>query len=314
MDVPIERMTVRYGSSPAAGHGPIFVGIERGYFKERGIEISLDNTIGVETLAMVTTGELKIAGTGPGAPLFNALQRGLPLRLIASGAAQPLSGNSTYKVVVRKDLYDAGVRTVKDLKGKKIGFLGAGGPTGYSFWLALDEAGLTYDDVDTVQIGFGESAVAMSNRSLDAAILAEPWPMDVKTKGIAIPITTGHDKGLQNLVVMAAADTIRDHPNAVANFLIAYLKGARDLYGKGWKDPEIVKILAKHTKIDPVAIAQMDAPYIDPNGRINDTSLNGLQKYCLETVKLCKYPAPLPMADFIDYSPLKRAVDYLGEF
>lgn len=311
-DVPIEKMQVKMGQVPSFAYGGIYVGVERGYFAERGLDVELVLTRGGDTAFQVAGGTLQFAGGSPDSAFFNGLKRGLPLVGLATLALNPPDISDT-PLMVRKQLYDSGqVTKVAQLKGRKIASLVPGGVVEYLLHLALKSGGLTMADVEVIApLGFPQMVDALTTGAVDAAIVAEPFgTMSVK-KGVAAILENKHDLGEQLLWIQTNRDFAKEHPNVVTNFLIAYLKAARDIDRETWKGDKIVAIMQKYTKVPPEITKAAAPPVLPPSGALNLKSIMDQQRYHMSTGRLT-YKEAIPVADFTDHSFLDRALAYLG--
>lgn len=105
---------VKIGALGNTGDGPLLIAVERGYFKERGIEAKFEQfSSAAAAVAPLATGQLQVVGGGVGPALFNAFARGLPIRIVAPRAID-VPGNSVDALMVRPDLKDK-VRSMADL-------------------------------------------------------------------------------------------------------------------------------------------------------------------------------------------------------
>src|ERR687885_649031 len=66
-----------------------------------------------DTVAPLAAGQLDVGGGAPSAGLGNALARGLNLKIVADKGSTP-PGFGYAGVVIRKDLWDSGVRSPAD--------------------------------------------------------------------------------------------------------------------------------------------------------------------------------------------------------
>jgi NitT/TauT family transport system substrate-binding protein len=116
--------TVNGSSSDAA----MFVGMDKGFFREQGIEIKLQpfNT-GAQFVAPLGAGRLDAASGGISAGLFNAVGSGVNIKLVADKSR---IGKPSYtSLVVRKQLVDSGeYKDFGDLKGRKVAIPSVGVP------------------------------------------------------------------------------------------------------------------------------------------------------------------------------------------
>jgi NitT/TauT family transport system substrate-binding protein len=311
-DVPIEKMTVSMTHVPSLVYAGIYVAVERGYFAARGLDVNLVNVRGGDTAFQVAGGTIEFAGGSPDSAFFNSIARGLPITALVSLA---VSGHehSTAPLMVRKDLYDSGaVRTVAQLRGRKVANIAPGGVTEYLLALALKSGGLTLADVDYVTpMGFPQMVDALTTKAIDAACLGEPFATMGKRKDVAAVLDDTSDLGEQILWIQTNSDFAKKHRNAVVNFLIGYLEGARDVTAKGFGDPDIGKILDKFTRVPPDITAAAAPPVIPPEGTLNIDSIMKQQAFHMSRGHLT-YKTPFPPDRFIDRSYLDAALADLG--
>ncbi len=307
-------MKVAAGNVPSFVYGGFYVGVERGYFAERGLEVELVLTRGGDTAFQIAGNTLQFAGGSPDSAFFNGLKRGLPLMAISSLAVNPATQSSNL-LMVRKDLLDSGAVTrVEQLKGRKVANLVPGGITEYLLALHLRAGGLTLDNVDVVSpLGFPQMVDALTTKAIDAALLAEPFATMSMKRGVAEVLEAKGDLGEQILWIQANRDFAKQHPNVIVNFLIGYLKAARDIARETFKDPKILAIMEKYTKVPSDITRAASPPLIPPNGELNIKSIMAQQEYHMSRGKLT-YSDPIPANSFIDTTYLDRALDYLGRY
>src|SRR5437016_2781843 len=108
--------TVKVATQPIISFAPVFVGRERGYFRQEGIEIE---EVAFDTSAQImpslAADQIDVAAGGTAAGLFNAIAQGISVRIVLDQwTAFP--GNEAGGVIVRKELIDSGrVRQPADL-------------------------------------------------------------------------------------------------------------------------------------------------------------------------------------------------------
>lgn len=71
---------------------------------------------------------------------------------------------------------DSGLKTVYDLKGKKVAVGAPGSGTERTAKMVLESHGLTYDDIDEQFLNFGEAVTALKDRLIDCAIVGSGIP------------------------------------------------------------------------------------------------------------------------------------------
>ncbi|MBK6318222.1 MAG: ABC transporter substrate-binding protein [Dehalococcoidia bacterium] len=178
---PAELTQVTVGYIPFLIDAPFFVGIEKGYFADEGLELKLERIAGgADMLLQTAAGNFDIGSGGIGVSLFNAAGAAIksgkevPFEVVAplhhekAPVATPL--------VVSKERYDSGELTrVSDLKGKKVSINAPGASIEYWLYRALKAGGLKYTDVTVVTVSFAEVSAALKNKSIDGAMLGEPF-------------------------------------------------------------------------------------------------------------------------------------------
>lgn len=311
-DVPITEAEVRMSHVPSFVYAGMYVAVERGYFAERGLDVELVIVRGGDTTFQVANQTLQFAGGSPDAAFFNALERDLPVMSVGSLAANPMD-RSTTPLVVRKDLFESGqVQKVADLEGMKVANLVPGGITEYLTALALGVGDLTIDTVDYVSpMRFPQMVDALSTETIDAALVAEPFAAMAEQRDIAVRLSTEHDLGEQILFIKTNREFAEENPDVVVNFLIGYLKGARDLADGGFVKPENMEIIQKYTEVSPEIINAAVTPILPPNGEFNEDSIMAQQRFHMDMDRL-EYDELKPADSFLERSYLERAVAFLG--
>jgi NitT/TauT family transport system substrate-binding protein len=307
-------MQVKMGHVPSVVYAPVYVGVERGYFAERGLDVDLIITRGGDTAFQVAGGTLQFAGGSPDTAFFNGLKRGLPLMGIAPLAHNPMD-KSAEPLMVRKDVKDSGeVKQIGDLKGRKVANLVPGGITEYLLALNLRSGGLTMDDIDVISpMGFPQMVDAFTTKVVDAALIGEPFATMAIRKGVGAILQETSDLGEQILWIQTNREFAERNPAVVTNFLIAYLKAARDLNSEGFKGSEIMKILTKYTRVPEEVIQAAAMPVVPPNGEFNLESIMSQQRYHLTRGKMT-YNDPIPVKEFTNQTYMRQAIDFLGSY
>ncbi|WP_328702904.1 ABC transporter substrate-binding protein [Arenibaculum pallidiluteum] len=155
-----ESLTVMLDWFVNPDHGPLYVALERGYFREAGLEVELVPPADpADPPKLVAAGRADIAISYQ-PELHLQAAAGLPLVRIGTLVATPLNTVIT--------LADGPVKTLKDLKGRKVGF----SVTGFEdavLGTMLEGAGLKSADVELVNVNFALSAALLSGQ-VDAVI------------------------------------------------------------------------------------------------------------------------------------------------
>jgi ABC-type nitrate/sulfonate/bicarbonate transport system substrate-binding protein len=308
--------TITYGTSANVNSAGVYVGIERGYFRELGLAIEIIPFNGAaEMFQPLAASQLDMGTADTGAGIFNALARGLPLRFVAdSNHVEP--GHSPTAWIIRKDVWDSGAfRDLPDFRGKRLSGSARGSSVDSYAHRTLALAGLTPADVDLQYVSFPDVMPAFANQALDAAILIEPFAtaageqgLGVRWKGVADLLGPSH-----GTFIIFAPSFATQRQEAGRRFLIAYLRGVRDYldaFGQGKDQDAIIGILTKYTSIkDPAVFKKIVVPAMDPNGQTLTDSVKAQQQWYVENGFV---PTAVNVDEFFDSSYADYAVSVLG--
>ncbi|MCL5960816.1 MAG: ABC transporter substrate-binding protein [Chloroflexi bacterium] len=313
---PAKLEKVKYAASASASSSGAFIGLERGYYRELGIDLEIVMfSNAAEMIQPTAASQVDIANADTGAGIFNALGRGLPLRFVADGN-HTAKGHSSLAWVVRKDLIDSGaIKDLPDLKGKKISPIAKGSLVDSLAFRTLEKAGLKESDVDFQYVTFPDVLPAFSNKALDAAILIEPLVTSAVDKGLGVR-WHGMDElfgSFQSTLIMFSPNMSTQRQEIGKRFMVGYLHGLRDYldaFDKGKDLDVIIPILTKYTNIkDPALYKKIVVPAFDPNGKMDVESIKALQQFYVEKGHVTQ---PVKVEQFFDTSYLDYALSTLG--
>lgn len=316
-DKPLDPpFTVKMGILPIFSAVNIYTAIEKGFFKEQGLNVELVNfDTAARMTAPLTTGELHAGAGATSAGFFNANLRGLPLKVVAdwnSGAKPP----STLAFVVRKDLADS-IKTFADWKGKTISINATGVFSEILFDTGLKNGGLTAQDVKMVIVPFDQVPIAMANKSLDIGLTNEPFVTMGMDQGVHVrwKDIVEMDPGREYSVILYSSVFARDNPEAAKRWVLAYLKGVR-YYTKALQTKEgkaeITGILGKYLTVrDPSFYERVVWPYTNPDGYVNEKTIAGDLDWYIAAGQVKE---KLDLKSFIDNQYVDSAISKLGKF
>jgi NitT/TauT family transport system substrate-binding protein len=268
----------------ASSDAALFIADAKGYYKAEGIEaefVSFDT--GAKMVAPLGAGQLDIGGGAASAGLYNAVDRGIKIKIVAD-KAHNVKGAGFQAFMVRKDLIESGkVKSFADLKGMKVAITGAGGSDASVLNEAMKNGGLTYNDVEKVYLGFPQHAVAFQNGAIAASISTEPTVSKIVELGAAVRFK-GNDEfypNAQTATILMSGDFAEKRPEVAKRFMKAYLRAVREFNASivngriaGPGADEMVKILAKYSVIkDEATLRSMIVHGTDPDGKLNVESL-----------------------------------------
>jgi NitT/TauT family transport system substrate-binding protein len=300
---------------------PLFVADSRGYYADENLVVEiLANPGGSEPLAPLATGELDVVVGGAGAGLFNYAKRNLDLnddpgfRIVAGvhSERQPM----TSPLVVSAERFESGeITSVADLAGGRVAINAPGAATEYWMFRALEEGGVTLDEVELLAVSFPDVAPALNSPSsdrIDAAILGEPLVSFAEQDGLVVRLADDFIDGFQATFMYMSNDFIANNREAAVGFVRAYVRAVRDLEAEdAWTGDEISTILEEYTNVPAEINRNAARPYFPVNGEVNVENLATLQDYFLDKGDL-SYEEPLDIAVMLDNSLLEEVIADLG--
>lgn len=297
----------------------IFLGIEKGYFAEQGLELQLERTVSAgDVIGLIANNKIDVGSGGVTPGLYNAFRRNLPVQIVAEKASllPPMEENGA--LLVRKDLVESGqVKGMADLKTRRIAVINLQSASLNYTVRALKLGGLGKDDVNWVEMPFSQMIPAFENKAIDAAMVYTPFLQLLQYKlKVAAPIQ-GSDlaetsKGDALNIMMYSPEFAKT--DAAKRFMVAHLKAQRDVLrmieGKG-DIKEACAAIAKYVPAMPADCRGIKFSGIDPDGGINMASFERYQKEWLEW-SVMKEPADI--AAHIDTGFVKHAASVLGPY
>jgi ABC-type nitrate/sulfonate/bicarbonate transport system substrate-binding protein len=256
---------------------PLDVGITAGIFAKHGLDIEESASAGDAKLQqLLASGSIDIGiGSGPGMAF---IAKGVPAKAVAAmfGAPQNMA------VMVG---YDSNVKTVADLKGKKLGCTTVGSLTDWIGTRINQKEGWGTDGITVVPIGgMPPARAAIKTHQIDGYIgaLESGYALEEAKEWRVITAATPFVDDFITHVIFATNDQIENHPDTVKAFLAAWFETIA--YMKTHK-AEAVAISAKMINIseavasrvydeqigafstdgafDPKAVAVLKKSYID---------------------------------------------------
>lgn len=263
---------------------PLFIGIEKGFFKEEGIEIDPQWFEAAHPIAVATaSNKVDVGATGITASLFNMVASGQALTIVADKGREQ-KGYSSSAILVTTELYGKGVTKISDLKGKRIGITQTGSTYHYMIGRLLESQGLTLKDVELVPLTkLSALMAALQSKQVDGVILNEPNISRVVSDGYGKVIAqVGDVMDYQTSGLFFSPNLMKDKDLAV-RFMKGYIKSSRYYYDAVLTKPagknydEVIKIIAKYTGA-PESDIKTGLPYMDRDGKLLasdiDTQIN----------------------------------------
>jgi NitT/TauT family transport system substrate-binding protein len=226
-------------ASPAVSVLPLYVGVQEGLFRARGVELSLQQMAGNVGQTGLLKGEIQFLSSPTDA--MTGATNGLPFKIVFSAWER-----APWTVVGKPE-----VANMAGIRGKIVG-TNRPGTAPYSYLEAgLKRAGLSISDVSILYLnGTQDNFAALLAGQIDAAVLSPPFDLQAEAQGfheiaflgdtLQVPYTglatsTDYMQAHRDVVVnvirgmLDAEDWIRAHPDGSAAHIQAYLGVSPDI-------------------------------------------------------------------------------------
>jgi NitT/TauT family transport system substrate-binding protein len=318
--VQAQELTV--GTIGASSDAPFFIADANGYFAEQGLKVKFIRfDSAAKAIPSLGSGEVDVGSGATSAGLYNAYARGIGIKIVAD-KARNAKGYGFQAIMARSDLIDSGaVKSVKDLKGLKVAMSANGNSENAFMNYALVQAGLTYNDIDPVFLGFPNQIAAYANKGIDASLTVEPTVSELLKLGTAKKLVSADEvfPDYQTAVVFYGPKFMQEQPENAKKFMVALVKAIR-FYDDALKDGHIagpnadavIKILTQYSFIkDPEVHRSIVSQAIDPDGDLNMPSLQMAWQFFVDTKQI---DGSVKVKDVVDLSYVHAAAQSLGPY
>ncbi len=183
----INYLKLRIADLPVTESLPLYVAIEKGYFKEEGIDVEIVRMDSPNLIIdAVLSGKVDMVSTGGALGIAAIAEQKNPntLRIFAVAGGDdkvPIEG-----LMVK---INSSIKTVQDLKGKKVGTIPGIQWRTISKQI-LNSYGLDTNDINLIEIAPGLQAQALASGSVDAILSLEVTPTIIRQTGIGKDLIT----------------------------------------------------------------------------------------------------------------------------
>ncbi|MDI3470242.1 MAG: hypothetical protein OJF62_002305 [Pseudolabrys sp.] len=219
-------------------HTPFYLGKERGYYKDEGIDLTINEGRGsVNTVQVIAAGS-DTFGLADSSSLMLMAAKGAEVKAVMS-----LVNTSAFGVI---SLAETGIKTAKDLEGKKLAIT-AGDALTQLFPAVAKYNKIDMSKINLVQVDPAGKVVALLDKRVDALLggLDDQYFL-VKAKGFKPAGLPFADNGANTIgmVILAQEQTIKDKPDMVRRFVKATIRSWQEAI----KDPDAAVAAALKAK------------------------------------------------------------------
>ncbi len=196
-------------------HTPFYLGLERGYYKEEGIDLTIGEGQGSVRAVQTVGAKGDTFGLSDGGSVIAGVSKGAPIKSVMA-----ITNSSPYAIAVRND---AGIKTLKDLEGKTIA--SAPGEAGLALLPALlKRNGVDGDKVKILRVEGAGKMVAITEKRVEAIESGlDNQSLTLAAQGVAITDFgyAAHGVNTVGLTIQTNRDTLTGNPDLVRRFVKA---------------------------------------------------------------------------------------------
>jgi NitT/TauT family transport system substrate-binding protein len=276
----VQKVRLPVGYIPNIQFAPLYVAVERGFFRQEGIEIEFDYSFENDATVLVGSNDLQFAIVS-GEQVILARAKDLPVVYVMAWYRDfPVA------VAAKKE---QGIRLPQDLAGKRIGLPGLYGANYIGLRALLSRAGLQESDVILDSIGFTQVESLAADRVQAASIYLANEPVQLRAQGYELDVIRVAD-----FVQLAAnglitnETTLAQNPDLVRSMFRAITRGIAATIEKPDEAYEISKkfvegLAQADAKIQKeVLLTSLSLWQADPLGYSDPAAWENMQAVLLE--------------------------------
>ncbi|NMA11642.1 MAG: ABC transporter substrate-binding protein [Chloroflexi bacterium] len=212
----MDSFTLPVGFVPNVQFAPFYVGLEKGFFSEQRIDLQLDHSMETDTVALVGADKLPF-GICSGEQVLLGLNQGLSLKYI-------LNWYQRYPVGI-VSLADANIKSVTDLKGKKVGIPVLSGASYIGLEALLLENQMKDQDLKLESIGYSQVEMLTSGKIDAAVIYVANEPVQLQLLGFTTDLIRVSDSiSMIGNGLITNEKTLKENPDLVKRMATALVK------------------------------------------------------------------------------------------
>jgi len=253
-------VTVTVGTLPVANAAPMYLGMEKGFFKDEKLTIKPQvGEGGAVLIPQLVSGSSQFAFVGV-IPAITAVAKKVPIKIVSASETAAAVPEKDWQTLVVPE--GSSIKSVEDLPGKTIGVNALRGLAEVVIRRSLEKQGVDPDSVKFTEIPFPDMPAALDAERVDAALLTEPFLSQMLAKGatqIDAPSVETR-KRFPNGVYVTSDKYLAENEGVVDRFVRAMNKSVD--YAQANPD-EVRAIIPTFTKIPEAAAAKIRLPPFD---------------------------------------------------
>lgn len=256
----LEKLTVRFTWKLKGEYAPLYVALEKGYYKAEGLDVQLSEGNGAQNVLKALAAGNEKFGYGPAVAAAQAVAQGLPVKVIALYQTSAPMGVIAFP--------DTPLKGPKDLEGKRLA-ISVGETFGDMIRPFARVNNIDLGKVQLIQMDASARTMQFLTRKIDvmSVYLSNELPQIEKRAGVTFNVIKVTDFGLKVLgsSMYASSEFAEKNPETVKKLLRATAKGYRDAMAN---PKEAARIMEKHMAVPEqpdVLDKQVEATMVSTN-------------------------------------------------
>lgn len=256
-----QERNVRIAIQPSAAFIPLYIARYKGFIEDslaqKKVSVQWQDFESGPPINESLSADMSDIGVIGDVPTVLALANSTPMKLVGI----PARGPDAYAVLTQKQ--NTYFNSAKELKGKKIATVF--GSTGHNFTtLLLKKFGLTFDDIEFINISSTEAETILVSDLADALVIWEPNITRLTEKGVAKVIARGSETSLKGTNgFVAREEFLSENSDIIQAILKEYVRAA-----------ELIPVLDSRTKERVAAQLNLSVEQLTTIASIYDFSIN----------------------------------------
>lgn len=287
-------------SSESISIAPLTYGIEKGFYRREGVDLQFRILRGDLAISSLVSGKEVDYIYGAGTA-FLAAVRGAPVKILSHD----------FRSVLFYLMAQPGVRSAKDLKGKKIAVSSLGG-TGAASARACLKALELDPDKDMTFIVIGAASVrmaAMESGSVEAAIMPVPWNSRMKQKGFREMVFAGNVISQPLTGIATSKEKIEKNRAQVAKVLRGFMRSLRAVREE---KKDFIDFIGRKFNLEPRAAEETYQVVLQTLSEDGTVSQQALEDLLEQMKKETGIKREISVQDIVDYRLLREVAGAAG--
>jgi NitT/TauT family transport system substrate-binding protein len=267
-----EQATVKVATLPLASAAPLYLGQQKGFFRDEGIKVRPQLVQGgAEVAAGVQGGSFDFGYAGL-IPILIAKAKGLPVKIVAATDDQLQDPGKADVITIASG--DSDIRTARALEGATVGVNLLRGVAEVVIKASVEKDGGDPSKVKLLEVPFPDMVAALENGQIEAAFIPEPFQLQALGNGARIIENASYQavdpKGFELGIYIASEQYVNENSEVVDRFVRASNRSAE--YAAAHPD-EARQIITTYTQIPPEAVKKIKLPRWDAHLRRESAEL-----------------------------------------